>query len=103
MTTQQTQPEISSDSESMLVNTIWLFTLLLAEITRFKFGREGMSLTNPAIERQARHSFAKMVDISPRSQAKVYLSQLKRVYIENGFEDKFNKTMERFKLNSTDF
>lgn len=76
------------------VNSLWLKTLLLAEITRFKYGKT-MSLTNPTIERNARHQFAAMVGIKPRSTAQVYLRELKRAYTENNILQSFEDTCKR--------
>lgn len=85
------------------VNTLFLKSLLLAEITRHKFGKEGMSLTNPTIERNARHQFAVMAGIKSTSRPAVFINAIGKVYEDNGIWSDFDQTLTRFKLNSLDF
>lgn len=85
------------------INTLFLKSLLLAEITRHKFGKEGMSLTNPTIERNARHQFAAIVGIKPTSRPAVFINAIGKVYENNNLWNQFDETLTRFKLNSLDF
>ena len=85
------------------INSMFLHTLLLAEITRFKFGKDGMSLTRPTIERNARHSFAAAAGIKKTSKPEVFISSIKQVDIDNGMQDRFNDVLTRFKLDSANF
>lgn len=85
------------------INAYFLHTLLLAEITRLLYGKEKMSLTNPKIEKMARHEYAAKAGIAPNSKPTVFLSSLKLVYADNDLQDKFTDTLKRFKLNATDF
>ncbi len=85
------------------INTLFLKSLLLAEITRHKFGKDGMSLTSPAIERNARHQFAAMAGIKPTSRPAVFINAIGKVYEDNNLWASFDETLTRFKLNSLDF
>lgn len=85
------------------INRLFLMTLLLAEITRLKFKGQGMSLTNPKIERQARHTFAAMVGIPERSKPSKFLDAIKAVYNDNGMLDKFYSHLLNFKINPANY
>lgn len=80
------------------MNRLELSTLFLAEITRLKFGKNGMSLTNPKIEKAARHRFAALVGIKPNSDPKTYLQAIKLVYIDNKLENEFNARLLKFNV-----
>lgn len=90
-------------NSTLTVNRLFLASLLLAEITRHKFGKEGMSLTHPSIERNARKEFAQLSGIPFKSQPKQYLTAIGKVYAENNMSEYFETTLTKFKLNPTDF
>ena len=79
------------------INRLELSALFMAEITRFKFGNKA-SLSNPKLERAARHRFAAIAGIKPNSPASIYLQAIREVYKDNGLLAEFNARIEKFKL-----
>ena len=75
------------------MNYLTLVTLLMAELLRRK--KNGMSLTNPKIERDARHRFADAVGINRRSSADVYIAEIGRVMADNGYKDRFDDLVRK--------
>lgn len=85
-----------------IINRLTLKTLLLAEITRLKFGSK-MSLTNPKIEKIARVNFAEKVGIKPNSKPNTFIAAIGRVYIENKLQQDFDSCLQKFGLNPSEF
>jgi hypothetical protein len=83
-------------------NRLTLKAILLAEITRLKFGA-GFSMTNPKIERIARHNFAIIAGIKKSSSAHQYISAIKKVYVQNNLVEDFNSCVSKFKLDPVIF
>ncbi len=87
---------------SQSINALFLKSLLLAEITRLKFGSTA-SLTNPKIERLARQNFAAQVGIKQSSKPAAFITAIKAVYTDNKMQDSFNDCLQRFKLDAANF
>ena len=75
------------------MNYLTLVTLLMAELVRKK--KNGMSLTNPKIERNARHIFADAVGINRKSSADVYIAEIGRAMADNGYKDRFDDLVRK--------
>ena len=90
-------------TQQTTIDRLFLKSLLLAEITRHKFGKDGISLTSPTIERNARKSFALVVGINPSSKPSVFINAIGKIYEDNGLFTSFIETLNRFKLNHLDF
>lgn len=95
--------ELPKESKSTNFDRLFLVTLLMAEITRLKFGKQKFTLTNPKIESAARLRFAEAAGFYWKSPAKVFLQHLRRVFEENKLLEKFEATMKRFDLNPDEF
>lgn len=84
------------------INRLFLKSLLLAEITRYKFGA-GYSLTNPKVEKNARYSFAEIVGIKKTAKPDVFIKAIGSVYADNQQIADFQGTLSRFKLDASLF
>lgn len=100
-TTTATATQLDSKEAPQTINRLFLTTLLLAEITRLKSSITGdnFSLTNRAIERNARKSFANLAGIPERSKPKVFLQRIKEVMNDNELLDRFYSMLLRFRFN----
>ena len=74
-------------------NAIQLHMLLLDSIMHYK---NGMHITRNYTT--AKRMFCSAMGISPRTTSKKMIEAIGYVYIENGMEEKFMRTIDRFDL-----
>lgn len=84
------------------INRLSLKALLLAEITRLKFG-SGYSLANPKLERIARHNFAAITNIRKTSSPSDFIKEIGNQYRFNKIEEDFIYTLKKFGLDAVNF
>ena len=87
------------------MDRLFLITLFLAEITRYKAQqkKDDFSLTNHRIEKSARERFAKARNFDPKSKPEKFIRELGGVYVENDMKDYYLEKLARFQLDPKEF